>query len=86
MEGLVLSYRQGRHTRSNTHFLIQPTGCDSKEKALKFVGKKVSWKSSSGKTINGKVASPHGRKGVVRTIFEKGLPGQAVSTKVEIST
>lgn len=85
MEGLVLSFRRGRKTQSNTHFLIQPSGCDSKEKALKFVGKKVSWKSSSGKVIIGKVASPHGRKGVVRVIFERGLPGQAISNKVEIA-
>ena len=38
----------------------------------------------AGKTINGKIAGPHGNKGLVRAIFEKGLPGQAITTKVEV--
>ncbi len=36
------------------------------------------------KKIMGKVAAPHGNKGVLRVIFERGLPGQAIGTKVEI--
>jgi len=42
------------------------------------------WTSSANKQIKGKVSGAHGNKGVVRAIFEKGLPGQAVTTKVEI--
>ena len=58
----------------------------SREKAAKLVGKEVVWKSPKGKEINGKVASAHGNKGAVRVIFEKGLPGQSLSTKVEIKS
>ena len=36
------------------------------------------------KIIKGKISGAHGGKGVVRAIFEKGLPGQAVTTEVEI--
>ncbi len=57
---------------------------DNREKAAKLVGKEVVWKSPAGKEINGKVASAHGNKGAVRVIFEKGLPGQSLTTKVEI--
>ena len=42
-----------------------------------MVGKEVVWKSPSGKEIKGKVSDAHGNKGLVRAIFEKGLPGQA---------
>ena len=49
-----------------------------------FVGKEVVWKSPAGKEIKGKVSGVHGNKGVVRVIFEKGLPGQAIATEVEI--
>ena len=35
-------------------------------------------------TINGVIKAPHGNKGLVRAIFEKGLPGQAITTKVDI--
>jgi len=34
--------------------------------------------------ITGKVSSAHGNNGIVRAIFEKGLPGQAITTEVEI--
>ena len=66
------------------HFLIEIEGVDSKEKASKFIGKEVEWKSPAGKIIKGKISATHGNKGVVRAIFEKGLPGQAVTTSVEI--
>ena len=64
--------------------LVKIAGVDSKEKAQSLVGKKTSWKSPAGKEINGKVASAHGTKGAIRVIFEKGMPGQSISTKVEI--
>ncbi len=49
-----------------------------------MAGKLVSWKSPSGKIIKGKISDAHGNKGIVRAIFEKGLPGQAITTEVEI--
>jgi len=84
MEGIVTSFRRGRKTYTPRHFIVLPKNSDSREKASKFVGKKVIWKSPAGKEISGIVKAPHGGKGCVRCIFEKGLPGQAISTKVEI--
>ena len=84
MKGKVIQFRRGRKTVHEKHFLIQVEGCDKKESAEKFVGKEVIWKSPAGKIIKGKVASAHGNKGVVRAIFERGLPGQAITTEVEI--
>ena len=82
--GKVLQFRQGRHTVKPRHFIIEVEGSKSKEDAEKFVGKEVSWKSPAGKEIKGKISGAHGNKGVVRAIFEKGLPGQAITTSVEI--
>ena len=56
----------------------------NKEKAAALVGKKVSWKSPAGKEIKGEVRATHGSKGAVRALFETGMPGQAIGTKVEI--
>ena len=84
MKGKVIQFRRGRHTVHQKHFLIEVDGVDNREKASKLVGKIVEWKSPAGKMIKGKVASPHGNKGVLRCIFEKGLPGQAITTEVEI--
>jgi len=80
----VIQFRRGRHTVHEKHMLIEIEGADNKEKASKFIGKEVEWKSPAGKVIKGKISATHGNKGVVRAIFEKGLPGQAVTTNVEI--
>ena len=84
MKGKVIQFRRGRHTVHQKHFLIEVDGVDNREKASKLVGKIVEWKSPAGKMIKGKVASAHGNKGLIRAIFERGLPGQAISTEVEI--
>ncbi len=84
MNARVIQFRRGRHTIKERHFLIEIEGIVTREEAGKFVGKEVEWKSPAGKIIKGKISSAHGNKGVVRAIFEKGLPGQAVTTKVEI--
>ncbi len=84
MKGKVIQFRQGNHTVHERHFLIEIAGVDSREKAEKFVGKEVEWKSPAGKAIKGKVSAAHGNNGVLRAIFEKGLPGQAITTEVEV--
>ncbi|MCW8966600.1 MAG: 50S ribosomal protein L35ae [Candidatus Pacearchaeota archaeon] len=82
--GRVIQFRRGRHTIHEKHFLIEIDNVSTREDASKFIGKEVEWKSPAGKIIKGKISSAHGNKGVVRAIFEKGLPGQAVTTKVGI--
>lgn len=82
--GKVIQFRRGRHRIHKRHFLIEIPGIVKKQDAEKFVGKEISWVSPAGKKITGKVSAPHGNKGLVRAIFEKGLPGQAVATEVEI--
>ena len=57
---------------------------ENKEEAKKFAGKIVEWKSDAGKIIKGKISDSHGNKGLVRAIFDRGLPGQALNTEVEI--
>lgn len=84
MKARVIQFRRGRHTVHERHYLIEIEGCDSRAKAQKYIGKEVSWKSSAGKIIKGKIAMPHGNKGVLRAIFEIGLPGQAIGTAVEV--
>jgi len=84
MKGKVIQFRRGRRTVHEKHFLIEVEGVKDRASAEKFIGKEVSWKSPAGKIINGKVSGAHGGKGLVRAIFEKGLPGQAITTGVEI--
>lgn len=83
MKGIIVQFRRGRHTIKERHYLLD-VGLKTKEAAKKLAGKKVIWKSPSGKIIKGKISDSHGNKGLVRAIFEKGLPGQAVTSQVEI--
>ncbi len=84
MKAQIVSYRRGRHTQYNNHMLLKIKDIDSKEKAEKFIGKEVEWTSSGGKKIKGRISSVHGNNGVLRAIFEKGMPGQSINTFVEI--
>jgi len=84
MKGIILSYRRGKHTQNVNQMLVELEGVDSKEKAEKMIGKKLVWKSPGDKEIKGEITAVHGGKGVLRAKFERNLPGQAVTTKVEI--
>ncbi len=80
----LIQFRRGKQTIHERHYLIEIDGVSKREEAEKFVGKEVSWKSPAGKIIKGKISAPHGKRGVVRAIFETGLPGQAMTQGVEI--
>ncbi len=84
MKGILVQFRRSRHRIHERHYLID-LGCTTREEAKKYVGKQVSWKSSAGKVILGKISDAHGNNGVVRAIFEKGLPGQAMTDEIEVS-
>jgi len=83
MEAIIKNFRRGRHTQTNNQMVLVIEGID-KEKAKSLVGKKVVWKSPAGKEIKGEIKSTHGTKGAVRALFETGMPGQAIGTKVSI--
>lgn len=83
MKGILVQFRRSRHRIHERHYLLD-LGFTSREEAKKMTGKQVTWKSTAGKIINGKISDAHGNKGLVRAIFETGLPGQAVTTDVEV--
>jgi len=86
MKATIIQFRRGRKTFKPRHFLIEINGTKTREDASKFVGKEVTWTSTGkeAKIITGKISSAHGGNGVVRAIFERGLPGQAIGTDVEV--
>jgi large subunit ribosomal protein L35Ae len=84
MRATIIQFRRSRKTIKERHYLID-VGKENREEAKKLIGQELSWKSPSGKIIKGKISSPHGNKGLVRAIFERGLPGQAITTDVELS-
>lgn len=83
MKGIIVQFRRSRHRIKEKHYLLD-LGFTSRDEAKKAVGQVVSWKSESGKVVNGKISDAHGTKGLVRAIFEQGLPGQAITNSIEV--
>jgi len=63
--------------------LIQFAHVDSVSLAGQLIGRKVVWKEGKN-TFVGKIVGLHGKNGVVRAKFRKGVPGQALGTTVEL--
>ncbi len=85
MKGIISSYRRSRHSTKGNHAILIVDGIKSKAEAEKLKGKEVEYNTSGKKQIKGKISAAHGNKGALRAIFERGLPGQALGDKVEIS-
>jgi len=84
MEGIITNFRGGRTTKYHNQMIIKINNISNKEDAKKTIGKQVLWQTPSGKKISGVISNIHGNKGCVRAIFEKGMPGQAITEKVVI--
>jgi len=65
--------------------LIQFADIASLGQTTQLIGKKVVWKGEN-RNISGKIVGFHGKSGVVRVKFKKGLPGQAIGTTVQLVT
>lgn len=84
MKAKIAHFRGGKHTQTNNQMLLVAEGVDNREKASKLVGKQVVFLTLRSNSISGKIASAHGNSGVLRAVFEKGMPGQSIGKEVEI--
>ena len=81
--GTIVNYRIGIRTQKPKECLIQFAHVNSASLAGQLINRKVVWKQGDSKFI-GKIAGSHGKKGVVKVKFQKGVPGQALGTTVEL--
>ena len=84
-KAIFVNYWGGRHTKRNKQILIKIDQVDDNNKAAKYIGRKVTWKSPSGNTLTGKIISVRGGNGVLKARLRKGLPGQAIGKELNIS-
>jgi large subunit ribosomal protein L35Ae len=85
VNGRIVNYRIGIRAQMSKECLIQFENVDSAALAGQLIGRKVIWKKGNSKHA-GKVAGLHGRKGMVRVRFTRGVPGQALGTTVELAS
>ncbi|MDQ1278806.1 MAG: large subunit ribosomal protein L35Ae [Thermoproteota archaeon] len=68
----------------NKQILVRIDQIDNENKAAKYIGRKVTWKTQRGNIIIGKIVSPRGGNGVLKARMRKGLPGHAVGKELNI--
>ena len=83
-KAVFTGYRGGLRAQRNKQILVKIDRIDTRDKAAKYIGRKVVWRSPTGNTIIGKITGVHGRNGVLKASFKKGLPGQAMGTELEV--
>jgi len=81
--GTIVNYRIGIRTQMPKWCLIQIIDENSASKAGQLVGRKMILKFGKNNFV-GRVIDLHGKKGVVKVKFQKGIPGQALGAKVEL--
>jgi large subunit ribosomal protein L35Ae len=84
INGRIINYRIGIKTQTSNVCLIQLTDVNSASQSGPLIGRKVVWKGEN-KDISGKIIGFHGKNGVVRVKFKRGLPGQAIGTTVQLA-
>ena len=84
MEGVIVNFRGSRRVKRHNQMVVQVGTVDNKEKASELIGKKVIWKTSAGKQLTGQITAAHGNSGALRVIFDTGMPGQSIGSKVDI--
>ncbi len=84
MKGRITNFRSSRHRQKGNQMIILAEGIDSRDKAKALIGRSVVYKTEADKLINGRISSLHGNKGALRAVFEKGMPGQSLSSDIEI--
>jgi large subunit ribosomal protein L35Ae len=81
--GIIINYRIGPQAQKPKECIIQFKHVQSLSEAARLVGRKVVWQNEKSRII-GQIKALHGKKGVVRARFRKGLPGQALGATVEL--
>lgn len=82
-QGVVVNYRVGPKTQRPRECILRFANVKTSDEASRLIGRKVAWPVGKRKIV-GKIVALHGRKGLVRARFRRGLPGQALGTLVEI--
>jgi large subunit ribosomal protein L35Ae len=81
--GTIVNYRIGIRTQMPKWCLIQIRDANSVSEAGQLIGRKVILKYGKNNFI-GKIVGLHGKKGLIRVKFRRGVPGQASGTIVEL--
>ncbi len=86
MIGRIVNFRGGRRTHHTNQMVLELNDeiSSKKENLVRLMGKKVTYKAKTHDIIV-TITRIHGKRGVVAR-FNRGMPGQAIGSAVEIAT
>jgi len=82
-QGVIVSCRTGPKTQKPKEYILRFPGIESVSGAARLIGRKVAWPVGKHEA-RGKIVALHGKNGLVRARFRKGVPGQALGSLIEI--
>jgi large subunit ribosomal protein L35Ae len=82
---VIINYIRRADDQKNKFMAVKIQGVDSDKEAARFIGRWVIWQTASGKKLRGKIVKVHGKNGLVKVRFQKGLPGQAIGKEAELA-
>jgi large subunit ribosomal protein L35Ae len=83
IQGTIINYQIAPRSQKPKECIIKFAHINSVSEASRLIGRKVVWKIDKNKIL-GTIVDLHGKKGLVRARFRKGVPGQALGTTVEL--
>jgi large subunit ribosomal protein L35Ae len=81
--GVIINYRRGPKSQRSHECIIRVLGVEQSDSSS-LIGWKVGWPLKDSR-LTGTILRTHGRTGSLKVKFKKGLPGQALGTKVSIT-
>jgi len=83
LEGVIVNYRMGPKAQRPKECVIQFRGVKSANEAARLIGRKVAVTVGK-RVIRGKIVAVHGKNGLFRARFRKGVSWQ-MGTQVRIT-
>jgi ribosomal protein L35AE/L33A len=84
VSGVLMNFQRGPVNQRSNFGLIQLEGITSVAQAAPFVGRTVILHYNEQTTITGRIVSLHGRNGVLRVRFRRGLASEALAKEVMV--
>ncbi len=83
LTGIIVNYRIGPRTQRSRECILKIVNVRSSSEGARLIGRKITC-SIGERKIGGKIVALHGRRGLVRARFRKGVPGEALGKRVQI--
>jgi len=82
-QGIIVNCRRGPKTQKPKEYILRFPSIESVGGAARLIGRKVAWPVGKHE-VRGKIVALHGKNGLVRARFRKGVLGQALGSLVGI--